>query len=208
MLSIIGEHRLQHGDLADEKSIDELMDGSKADLVYCNPPASDARIKHWDKQNQKDNGTDTVAMHSDHMKLLEAVIKTAKKYSKDWVVIEYEKGKRTNVTQLAQKAGLSYCSQFSAMYKGKYTNDVIIFSVGRKKLIALNDMPNSKEYDLIVGLLDRTGMHKGSKVLDLCCGMETMAKACKSSEIALYGNEINEKRLLKAVKVLEKGTKS
>jgi 16S rRNA G966 N2-methylase RsmD len=53
MITDIGIHRVQHGDIMN--GLDELMEGDKADFIYSDPPWGQGNLTYWQTMNKKND---------------------------------------------------------------------------------------------------------------------------------------------------------
>ena len=57
MITQIGKHRIQHGDIMD--GIDNLMETKQADFIYTDPPWGKGTLKYFKTLNKKQTGLES-----------------------------------------------------------------------------------------------------------------------------------------------------
>jgi len=203
-ISVIGPHRVKHGDLME--GIDDLMQGDKVDIFYSDPPWGDGNLKYWQTINSKMNGVPYKTINFDEF--LNAVFSCMVKYCVGISFIEYGIRWENKIRELATQFNLSHNGIIDIKYRG-----------GSKFLPLHLHILSKDELTLPVGYADlvqgTTGMgtlraavtpfaKAGFKILDPCCGKGYTAQIALETGMVFRGNEINEKRLAETIKRLLK----
>lgn len=207
----IGKHKVYCGDIHDKNIIAELLNGVSADIFYCDPPWGEGAIKMFDTMNKKMTGAESTGNFNNDT-FLGTLLQYAKKYTKGFVVIEYGKRWVDTVIKVAEASGLHFCGKVETLYGGKpYKMDVLVFHTSKKHSLDLRLAYHSKDGKtplmVMKSIFGDTKRQDSSDriVIDLCCGLGNTAKAALALDMVFFGNELNQKRLDKTVKILENG---
>lgn len=205
MITDIGRHRVQCADVMG--GIDELMQGRQADFVYSDPPWGQGNLRYWQTINKRHTGREPNQIN--YAEFLPHYFDIVSKYVKDICVIEYGISWREDVIKVASEAGFKHMGVFTSMYQASklLPLDVHVFS----KSGALKIPPEFKSkclelkgLALVRYIFSELLPSNAEMVLDPMCGMGYTAQSTIDQGLAFYGNELNEKRLAKTIKRLEK----
>lgn len=203
----IGKHRISCGDIHDKNIIAELLKGVSADIFYCDPPWGEGAIKMFDTMNKKMTGAESTGQF-DNNTFLGTLLQYAKKHTTGFVVIEYGKRWVDAVIQIAASLGLHFCGKVETLYGGKpYKMEVLVFHVKESKKVNLKFAYHTKDGNTPPAIFECLygGQSEGKTVIDLCCGLGNTAKAALSHKMVFIGNELNQSRLDRTIKLLENG---
>lgn len=208
MITQIGKHRVQHGDVT--KGIDRLMAGDKADIIYSDPPWGGGNIKYWATMNRKMTGQ--WVEPSPLEEFLEAIFGIIQKYAAGYVAIEYGVRWRGDIQERAAAIGLQPLEVIGVVYDSKNLPlDLHLFSVDGSPLPPgyADSVAGTKGYECVrraFGPLADVALARNPEAiaLDPCCGMGYTAQASKDFGLAFRGNELNAARLQKTIDRLRK----
>lgn len=207
MITVIGSHKVKHGDLM--QGIEDLMQNDLAELVYSDPPWGAGNLNYWQTINKRMTGAEPKETNLDLF--LNKVFETASKYSKNIVLIEYGIKWREMIKERGAKYGL--------IHKG--IADLKYYSGSRLlpldlHVFAKTDINLPKGY--LENLKDTYGLTTlrnaiepfkvpGGIILDPCCGMGYTAQIALETGMSFRGNELNAKRLSKTINRLNEKKK-
>ncbi len=197
---------MRHGNIYEVDQIDKLVGDDRADIFYSDPPWGPGNLKYWDTINKKAN-TDAKEYQFgfDVDLFLETVLRSAKKFSKGFVVIEYGVRWTKKVENMGQVLGLHHCGTTEVLYdNAKRPLDVIFFHVDEPKILDLSSVYHTAEYTTVRTIFNLLGAGEGKIGMDLCCGLGYTARACIDFKMKFIGNELNWKRLDKTMTKLTK----
>jgi len=206
MITTIGPHRVQHGNVMD--GIDALMDGKKADLVYTDPPWGQGLVRYWQTKNKKDTGAEPPDLH--HADLLNKLFSIAAEISKGTVIVEYGMKWRDEIALTGLKHGLKHRGCVMAHYRsGSKIRpcDIHLFSDHDDCVLTpafAEGMEGLCDYPVVDWCFQNFAPKEGI-VVDPMCGLGSTAKAALDYGLTFYGNEFNSKRLEKTIAMLEAG---
>lgn len=208
MITTIGDHRVQRGNVMD--GISALMEGDVADFVYSDPPWGQGNLKYWQTMNNKMTGAEPVEISFEdflphYFSLLQA-------YAKDVLLIEYGVRWRDDLIEAAGAAGFQSSGTIASIYGSKsksYPLDIHVFSKsGTAKLVPefVKIAGETMGFAVVKAAFEYYAPSEGI-VLDPMCGMGFTAQAAIDRGMTFRGNELNEKRLAKTIARLEKSIK-
>ena len=206
MIFKIKNHRLKHGNIMD--GIDDLMNGSKADFIYSDPPWGQGNLRYWQTINNKMTGAEKRDVIYDDF--LVHFFNTIEKYSADKVVLEYGCQWNEDIVKMALAHGFKHNGSTVCYYKSgsnlkpcdlhflSKTSDVNLTEEFKKVCTELEDL---KLVEYIFNYLE---VPEEGICLDPMCGMGFTAQASINRGMTFYGNELNLARLQKTKARLEK----
>jgi len=204
MITRIKNHVLQHGDLMD--GVDLVMGADRAQIFYSDPPWGSGNLKYWQTLNVKQTGV--AYKEIDFDSFLDKVLEIAVKFTDEYIIIEYGKKWHNLLLQKAMSKGLIQLGVARVQYRSgnhMLPLDIHIFS---KKDLSLPDdyITNINETSSITTVRNAIYplAHKGKIILDPSCGMGYTARVGIEAGMYFRGNEINSKRLGKAIDVIRK----
>ena len=113
MITTIGHHRVQHGNIMD--GIDDLMQGQKADFIYSDPPWGQGNLRYWQTMNKKMNDAEKRdVIYGDFIQHFFNLIST---YAKDKVVIEYGCAWNDDIVRMSEAVGFRHHGSTVCYYK-------------------------------------------------------------------------------------------
>jgi hypothetical protein len=205
MIQNIGKHRVQCGDIMN--GIDNLMQSQQADFVYSDPPWGQGNLRYWQTINKRHTGKEPNEIN--YAKFLPHYFSLVSKYARDLAVIEYGVAWREDVVKVASDVGFKHMGVFQSLYQASQllpldihvlskSGGVLIPSNFDDKLLELRGLP------LVKYIFEVLCPNDAQIVLDPMCGMGYTAQAAADLGKAFYGNELNQKRLEKTIKRLQK----
>jgi hypothetical protein len=201
MITIIGEHKVRHGDIMD--GIADLMGNEKADIFYSDPPWGEGNLKYWQTMNVKMN-PDAIKKQVDLDLFLNKVFETAATFAKGVIFIEYGLRWDDLILRKANMFGLKHAYAIETFYgSGKKLLPLHLHILHRSKQMTIPD-EYIQEVQLTHGYETlKTAVApfivKGGIVLDPCCGMGYSAQIAIDNGMRFRGNELNKARLLKTI---------
>lgn len=206
MIYNIGMHKVRHGNIYEAAQVEEFVGEDRADIFYSDPPWGPGNLKYWDTINKKMNpDAKSYEFGFDVDRFLETVLRSAKKFSKGFVVIEYGKRWTHKVENMGKAFGLYYCGTVEVLYdNAKRPLDVVFFHVDEPKDLDLSSVYHTAEYTTVKTIFGLLGAKEGGTGMDLCCGLGYSARACIDFKMKFIGNELNKKRLEKTMAKLSK----
>jgi predicted methyltransferase len=205
MITIIGEHKVKHGDIMD--GIADLMRNDKADIFYSDPPWGEGNLKYWQTMNVKMN-SDAVKKQVDLNLFLNKIFETAATYAKGVIFIEYGERWADVVKQKSNIYGLKHICIIKTQYgSGKNMLPLDLHILSKQTITIPSDYVSyvwgSHGYETLKRAT-APFIVKGGIVLDPCCGMGYSAQVAVDNEMRFRGNELNQTRLNKTIKRLIK----
>lgn len=201
----IGPHRVRHGDVYD--SLDELLQGEKADLFYSDPPWGEGNLRYWQTMNYKMNGVERKDV--DLVSFLHRVIDVAVTYTKDDAIIFFEYGCRWHdqFKAIAEGHGLHHICSTEMVY-GSPARPVmsLVFDKDGTHVPPVGyqeSVYHTTGYKSLLAVMEPFSEGKKS-ILDPCCGLGYTAKFAVDHGLAFFGNELNEKRLDRTIERLSR----
>jgi len=208
----IREHKVRHGNVYDTEEIEKFIGEDRATLYYSDPPWGSGNLKYWDTINKRQNENVKESQDSsnfDITKFVTTILKESKKYTKGWVVIEYGQRWSDDVIKMAKEQGIFFCGKTYTLYRSgsKWLPvDMLVFNTEREIPLDLKGWSKIRnEQEIISWFIKKVGIKEGSTIMDLCCGMGNTARVAMKHKCKFIGNELNESRLTKTIKSLERG---
>lgn len=199
----IGKHTVSNEDV---QNVDftKLLKGSKAHILYTDPPWGDGNMKYWCTLNKRHTGQDIEAMS---YKSLIKIIKDMIKNHVDGYVFLETGNKWLDETLNDVKDVIYNEKVYSLRYKSGsklLTNPVIVGTTDPNLVL-----PNLDELE---GAIDEHSLKiaipllakEGAILLDPTCGMGNSARSAIQNKMRFVGNEFNAKRLEKTINSLKK----
>lgn len=204
MITQIGKHRIQHGDIMD--GIDSLMQGQQADFIYTDPPWGQGTLKYFQTLNKRQTGQKPKDVNwSQFMGLFFGILN---RYAKDGVVIEMGQRWRDDVMIQAHRHGFKHGGVATSLYGNrKNPLPLDLHFISKSGLLETNpilerELLKQWGFGVVDFMFDEFCPDEGL-ILDPMCGMGYTAKATIKRGLTFYGNEINEKRLEKTAAKLK-----
>lgn len=214
----IKNHTFCHGDILDG-SIDRLMEfsykecnlqKSKFDIMYCDPPWGIGALKMFDTLNAKMNNVDKKRVNREDSweSFVFCFADMINKWSHNESIVLIEMGLRFSdyfKTVIESNTNFKLQQTFNTKYKGsgKYPPLEIMYFSFKNNLIFVPDFINDTHGWETVDQIARQCIYANQVVLDPCCGFGRTLKATHKYGGIFRGNEINAKRLDKAIKYAE-----
>lgn len=208
-----GEHRLLCGDSTDPNSFQRLLDGRKADMVFCDPPYNVAYVQNTQgesKQIKNDNLGDSfhaflkaackqmvdnctgaiyVCMSSSELATLQDAFKSAKGHWSTFIIWAKNTFTLGRADYQRQYEPILYGWPEGA--KRFWCGDRNQGDVWEVKKPAKNDLhPTMKPVELVVRAVTNSSK-QGSLVLDPFCGSGSTLIACQQTNRTCYGIELD-----------------
>lgn len=199
MITQIGKHRVQHGNVMD--GIDELMGDDRASFVYSDPPWGQGNLKYWQTMNFKATGMSRQDV--DYAAFLDKLFGIFQTYCHGTLIIEYGQKWRADIIAIGERFGFQHGSTIEGFYSQTYKLDYHIFTpVGRAMVFFDDEDRQAAEtvsgYKIVKYFFTKYAPDDGI-VLDPMCGMGYSAQGAIDCDLAFRGNELNEKRLEKTI---------
>ena len=196
MIKIIGKHKVSCNSI-ELVDFNSFLDGKKARVLYTDPPWGDGLMKMFATMNKKMTGKTGNITFS---RMLDSLISIIKNNVDGYVFIEM--GRNFGEETLSIIEPYLYNVKLHIVVYGKGTS-VLISGTTRSDLELDIDLNGLSGLEIINKSL-RGLVKPNDIVLDPMCGLGLTAKIVKKLGCSFYGNEMNEARLLKTIKVLEK----
>lgn len=209
----LGEHKLLCGDSTNPESFKKLMDGRKADMVFCDPPYNVAYVQNTQgesKQIKNDNLGDSfhaflkaackqmvdhctgaiyVCMSSSELATLQDAFKSAKGHWSTFIIWAKNTFTLGRADYQRQYEPILYGWPEGA--KRFWCGDRNQGDVWEVKKPAKNDLhPTMKPVELVVRAVTNSSK-QGSLVLDPFCGSGSTLIACQQANRTCYGIELD-----------------
>jgi DNA modification methylase len=209
----LGEHRLLCADSTDPESFTKLMDGRKADMVFCDPPYNVAYVQNTQgesKQIKNDNlgnsfhafltaackqmvdhcsGAIYVCMSSSELATLQDAFKSVNGHWSTFIIWAKNTFTLGRADYQRQYEPILYGWPEGA--KRFWCGDRNQGDVWEVKKPAKNDLhPTMKPVELVVRAVTNSSM-QGALVLDPFCGSGSTLIACQQTNRTCYGIELD-----------------
>ena len=199
----IGKHTVSNEDVQNV-DFNKLLKGSKAHILYTDPPWGDGNMKYWCTLNKRHTGQENEAMS---YKTLIKIIKDMIKNHVDGYVF-LETGNKWLDETLEDIKDVIYNEKvYSLRYKSGsklLTNPVIVGTTNPNLVLpnldALEGAIDEHSLKIAIPLLAK----EGAILLDPTCGMGNSARSAIQNKMRFVGNEFNSKRLEKTIISLKK----
>tara|TARA_R110000824_G_scaffold10380_7_gene45879 strand:- start:899 stop:1528 length:630 start_codon:yes stop_codon:yes gene_type:complete len=199
----IGKHIVSNEDVQNV-DFNKLLKGSKAHILYTDPPWGDGNMKYWCTLNKRHTGQEIEAMS---YKTLIKIIKDMIKNHVDGYVF-LETGNQWLDETLEDIKDVIYNQKvYSLRYKSGsklLTNPVIVGTTNPNLVLpnldALEGAIDEHSLKIAIPLLAK----EGAILLDPTCGMGNSARSAIQNKMRFVGNEFNSKRLEKTIKSLKR----
>tara|TARA_R110000744_G_scaffold300441_1_gene409572 strand:+ start:474 stop:1103 length:630 start_codon:yes stop_codon:yes gene_type:complete len=199
----IGKHTVSNEDVQ-HVDFNKLLEGSKAHILYTDPPWGDGNMKYWCTLNKRHTGQEIEAMS---YKTLIKIIKDMIKNHVDGYVF-LETGNKWLDETLEDVKDVIYNEKvYSLRYKSGsklLTNPVIVGTTNPNLVLpnldALEGAIDEHSLKIAIPLLAK----EGAILLDPTCGMGNSARSAIQNKMRFVGNEFNSKRLEKTIISLKK----
>lgn len=199
----IGKHIVSNEDVQNV-DFNKLLKGSKAHILYTDPPWGDGNMKYWCTLNKRHTGQEIEAMS---YKTLIKIIKDMIKNHVDGYVFLETGNKWLDETLNDVKDVIYNEKVYNLRYKSGsklLTNPVIVGTTDPNLVL-----PNLDELE---GAIDEHSLKiaipllakEGAILLDPICGMGNSARSAIKNKMRFVGNEFNAKRLEKTINSLKK----
>jgi DNA modification methylase len=201
MITDIGIHRVQHGDIMN--GLDELMEGDKADFIYTDPPWGQGNLTYWQTMNKKMTGKERNQI--DYNKFIDYFFSLMSRYAKDKVVVEYGQQWHDDIVILSKRHGFIHNGSCKSLYRsGSKLLPLDMHFLSKLQPYEVTseiqkDCMDLKGFTLVDKIFDHLCPKNAGIVLDAMCGMGYTAQATVNRGIAFRGNELNAKRLEKTI---------
>jgi len=198
MITNIGKHKIQHGDIM--HGIDNLMGNDKADFIYSDPPWGQGNLSYWQTINKKMTGQERNQI--EYNKFINYFFNIMSKYAKDRVVIEYGERWHNDIVLLSKKYGFIHNGSCKSLYKsGSKLLPLDIHFLSKNSFDLTNEIKKDcydlRGFSLVDKIFEHLCPSDAEIILDAMCGMGYTAQATVNRNMAFRGNELNAKRLEK-----------
>lgn len=205
MITNIKNHKVQCQDIM--LGIDNLMSDEKADFVYSDPPWGQGNLKYWQTINKRHTGKEPNSI--DYSKFLPHYFELVHKYAKDVIVIEYGVGWRNDIIKVSSDAGFIHGGCCTSLYSASKLLPLDVHVMSKSGNYKIDDefadgCLKLRGLNLVKFVFTKMLPKDASIVLDPMCGMGYTAQATVDLGLSFRGNELNEKRLEKTIKRLQK----
>ena len=199
----LGKHIVSNEDVQNV-DFNKVLKGSKAHILYTDPPWGDGHMKYWCTLNKRHTGQDIEAMS---YKTLIKIIRDIIKNHVDGYVFLETGNKWLDETLNDVKDVIYNEKVYNLRYKSGsklLTNPVIVGTTDPNLVL-----PNLDELE---GAIDEHSLRiaipllakEGAIMLDPICGMGNSARSAIKNKMRFVGNEFNAKRLEKTINSLKK----
>lgn len=183
--------RFKAGNLMDRRSLNELMDGEKADLVYTDPPWSKAFITRF--YNMAEIPEKPVLAD-----LFSAIVANLRFFGKDQFCVEMGAIGKELLHETLESSDL----YLYTIYNTRYGKDKPCYIFHGGITPRSPDDPDrflALEGQKIVEAAIETFTCIDDTVLDFCIGQGMIARACHATGRSCYGLELSQERLDKTI---------
>jgi len=196
----IERHRLIHGDITISSTIETLMSGEDADLIYSDPPWGPGNQKYWHTMNRKGSLPRTDWDH-----FIECFVRICALYRKQDAPVFIEMGLRwtDQLDELMRRYGMNMVKRWETYYgdKRKPNKTTLALFGSELKDIMMPDPPHGEPCTLSIL---KEYVKPGMIVLDPCTGLGMTARLTHTLGGTFCGSELNLKRLEKTANWLRK----
>lgn len=198
----IKEHKLLNGDIT-KGSIDHLMANEQFDILYSDPPWGLGNLRFWNTMNAKMNNIDRSEVNWENF--VSEFCRIINRYSKDTSVILIEMGVRFSdhfKNTVESKTQFRMKQIFNTRYRGGgKLLPLHIMYFAYENPLGFNESIITDTYgdDCTDKILQQCA-YKNAVILDPCCGFGRTLRMAHKYNMIFRGNEINKKRLDKAIK--------
>lgn len=206
MISVIGKHKVKHGNIMD--GIADLMLGDKADFIYSDPPWGQGNLRYWQTMNNKMTGAEKRdVIYDDFLNNFFNIVST---YAKDKVVIEYGCQWNEDIKKMAIQHGFRHNGSTVCYYRaGSVMRPCDLHFLSKTSDITLTDQfkedcTKLQDLALVEYIFNYLNIPYDGICLDPMCGMGFTAQAAVNRGLRFFGNELNAKRLEKTKARLSK----
>lgn len=195
-LWLLDAHRVLCGDSTDRATVERLMDGKKADMVFTDPPYGvDYEYNQYkDIQGKEyhefcDKWFDIVMQHTDN-----AVITPGSKHLQEWFNRKKPKhiGVWTKTNAMTRGVVTHFWAHEPILFYGKFTrkraNDVFNYPIGQQKDTGNHTCP--KPIEFMVDIIDNFSDPQ-QIIIDLFLGSGSTLIACEQKNRTCYGLELD-----------------
>lgn len=216
MLKIINNHIVQCSDIMKDQTKLIEMIRNKVDILYCDPPWGDGMIKFFNTLRKKQTNTYSENLPHNKMFLQRLAVLTLESKAK-FICIENGNKWSLETEEIFKSNGFFHVATINGYYdKPKKSMKVHLFLNLEQLEDKSNEFIKSIKEKFIKNCTDKSGFElvesvffacmgtnlKEKTVFDLCCGFGMTAKIAKKHGMNFIGNEVNQKRLDKTIKVL------
>ena len=200
------QHKLLHGDIT-KGSVDLLMKEEKFDILYSDPPWGLGNLKFWNTMNAKMNNIHRFDV--DWENFIRCFCEIINKYSKDESIVIIEMGLRFSdyfASVIERYTNFRRRQTFNTRYRGGgklLPLHIMYFSKNNGWLFIEQEITNTYGFKCTDIILKQCSAPK-QIVLDPCCGFGRTLKVSHKYNMTFRGNEINKKRLDKAIDYAER----
>jgi len=202
----INQHRVSC-ETIERVDFDALLGGEKAYILYTDPPWSNGNLKYWSTINRKSTNKDyNLLTYPELLRNLQEIIIN---YVDGFVFIEASTFIEKDLIYEFFGKVLKNLKIHKAEYigGGKRLPNLIISGGTNTKYNFDGDFKGLFDYNILREVLSKVG--KASKIiLDPFCGTGLTAKAAINYDMRFIGNDFNNKRLLKTIKILKDGDRA
>lgn len=206
MIKIIGNHKVQHGDITN--GIDQLMLNEKADFIYTDPPWGQGNISYWQTINKKMTGQKRNEI--EYSSFIDNFFSILDKFSYDRVIVEYGQKWHNDIIEMSNKHNFIHNGSCKSLYvSGNKKFPLDMHFLSKKSSVKItqdikDDCYSLSGFKIVSKLFDHYCPTNAQIVLDPMCGMGYTAQATIDRNMSFRGNELNIKRLEKTITRLEK----
>jgi len=189
----IGHHKVTCASIV-SPSVDEMLQGEKVDILYCDPPWNN--MAYWKTLAQRMTGQDLPQIT--HDELYDRIVELIRRYVRGHVFIETGCAQERYVTARLGEACADVVA-YHAVYSGGPHVLLVGNTSGQSQSLPFDPYD---EPELETRAISSVAI-PGGIVLDPCCGLGYTAIAAIANGMRFRGNEFNRKRLEKTIAKLE-----
>jgi hypothetical protein len=195
----VGPHRVTCGCIT-SPAVDAMLKGKAVSILYTDLPWDN--MKYWQTLNRKMTGRETPQIT--HEQLYERILELVTRYVRGYIFVETGVHWREFAVSYLSRVAKIQVYETSYVSGSRLLDQVVIagptLDCPFKRL--LFDTYGDEEFERKALASVRT---LGGAVLDPCCGFGATARATLQNNMVFYGNEYNEGRLEKTLRVLRRG---
>lgn len=187
----IGPHRLLCGDITKPDVVDTLMDGSKADVIYSDPPWGPGNQKYWHTMNRRGSKPRT-----SWESFLCSFASVCAQHRKPTAPVFVEMGLRwtDDLDDAMERVGIKMVRRWTILYgprKKPLKNTVALYGAPCPPI----SLPEPRHGEPVTAAILESVISSGDIVLDPCTGKGMTARATHRFNGYFFGAELNPSRL-------------
>jgi len=190
------------------EDIGDLMAGDRAFLLYSDPPWGQGNLNYWQTMNVKMNKAQRRDIPLGAF--LDRIFEIIHEYVEGYAVIEYGVRWQEHIMERAKRFFLRHHGLVLAQYRGGkqfYPLHIHVLGKGRGEGLPpgyFERIQGTHGMTTVMAAVRPLSV-EGAILLDPACGLGNSAKAAMQTGMMFRGNELNQKRLERTVKILSGG---